>query len=181
MKYFTTRQLVYISILICLDIVLTRVASIRISIGGVEGIRLGFGALPIILAGVLFGPLAGGVVGALGDLLGYFINPIGAYMPHFTFTAAMTGVLPALILGRKRTGDFSTWHLMLAITFGQVITSVLMTPYFLQILFKLPMAVTLPSRIISQSILIPVYTMLTAMLARNMDRELMSRNLKANQ
>lgn len=181
MKYFTTRQLVYISILICLDIVLTRVASLRISIGGVEGIRLGFGALPIILGGVLMGPLAGGIIGALGDLLGYFINPIGVYMPHFTLTAALTGIIPALILGKRRNQGFSTWHLMLAITVGQVLTSILLVPYFLQMLFKLPLAVTLPSRIISQSILIPLYTILTTIIVRNMDRGLIKEKLPANQ
>ncbi|MFP4017550.1 MAG: folate family ECF transporter S component, partial [Halanaerobiales bacterium] len=94
----STRRMVYLSFLIALSIILTRVFSLRIAIGGVEGIRIGFGALPIILASVLFGPLAGGIVGAVSDVLGFFINPMGAYMPHFTLTAFLTGFIPGFIV-----------------------------------------------------------------------------------
>lgn len=180
MKISSTRQLVYLSFLICLDIVLTRFASVRLSIGGVEGIRLGFGALPIILAGLLFGPSAGAIVGGMGDILGYFISPIGGYMPHFTCTAALTGLLPALILGQKRTKGYSTWHLLFSIAMGQIISSVLLVPYFLQILFKIPIAVTIPSRIIGQAILIPVYSMLTAIIVRKLQWGFVENDLKAN-
>ncbi len=62
--------------LISLNIDLRRIASIRIAIGGIEGIRIGFGALPVILAGIMFGPTAGGIVGAAGDMVGYYINPL---------------------------------------------------------------------------------------------------------
>jgi len=43
----------------------------------------------------------------LSDLLGYFINPMGAYIPHFTLTSALAGMIPAtiLILIRKRTNQ----------------------------------------------------------------------------
>ncbi|TYP57568.1 ECF transporter S component [Thermosediminibacter litoriperuensis] len=58
---FNSRKITYIAMFIVLNIVLTRVASIRIGIGGVEIIRLGFGGFPIILAGMAMGPVAGGV------------------------------------------------------------------------------------------------------------------------
>ena len=146
-------------LLIALSIILTRIASLRIAIGGVEGIRIGLGKLPIILGGIIFGPWAGGLIGALSDLLGYFINPMGAYMPHFTLTSALTGIIPAtiLILIRKKN-EPNIFDLGIAITTGQVITSIILIPYFLNTLFGIPWKVLMLPRIISEPIQIFIYT-----------------------
>ena len=97
-KLDTTKRLARLSFLIALSIILTRFLSLRIAIGGVGGIRIGFGVLPIILAGIGFGPLAGGIVGAISDIVGYFINPIGTYMLHFTLTSFLTGFIPGFLI-----------------------------------------------------------------------------------
>ena len=144
--------------LIALSIILTRIASLRIAIGGVEGIRIGLGKLPIILGGIIFGPLAGGLIGAFSDLLGYFINPIGVYMPHFTLTSALTGIIPATILILMRKEEPNVFDLGLAITAGQVITSIILIPYFLNILFGIPWKVLMPPRIVAEPIQIFIYT-----------------------
>lgn len=154
----TTKRTAYLAFLIALTVILTRILSIRIPIAGVEGVRIGFGALPIIFAGVAFGPIAGGIVGALGDLIGYFINPMGAYMPHFTFTSFLTGFIPGFIvfyvLRRCRTLPV----IFIAISVGQVLTSLILVPYFINTLFSVPFTVLMPPRLISQLINIPIYT-----------------------
>jgi len=154
----SSHQITTMGFLIALSIILTRVASLRIAIGGVEGIRIGLGRLPIILGGIIFGPLAGGLIGAFSDLLGYFINPIGAYMPHFTLTSALTGIIPATILILMRKDEPNVFDLGLAITMGQVVTSIMLIPYFLHILFGLPWKVLLPPRILAEPIQIFIYT-----------------------
>ncbi|AYO30019.1 MAG: hypothetical protein PWR06_2797 [Thermoanaerobacteraceae bacterium] len=169
MRRITTRELVFMALLISLNIVLTRVASIRLSIGGVEGIRIGFGGFPVILAGIMLGPAAGGIVGAVGDIVGYYINPMGPYMPHFTLTAALTGIIPAMILAPVKKSIPSFWQLLLAISIGQIITSIILVPYFLQTLFKIPMSVTLPGRIIGQAIHVPVYALFTEVLLKRIN------------
>lgn len=154
----TSHQITTMGLFIALSILFTRIASLRIAIGGVEGIRIGLGRLPIILGGIIFGPLAGGLIGAFSDLLGYFINPIGAYMPHFTLTSALTGIIPATILILMRKDEPNIFDLGLAITIGQVITSIILIPYFLHILFGLPWKVLILPRIISEPIQIFIYT-----------------------
>jgi ECF transporter S component (folate family) len=168
MKKNDTRELVFLSLLVSLNIVLTRIASIHIPICGVEGIRIGFGAFPVILAGIMFGPTAGGIVGALGDTIGYYINPMGPYMPHFTLAAALTGIIPALILKPIKRPIPSLWQIIMAIGIGQFISSVILVPYFLQMLFKIPMATTLPARIIGQAIHVPVYSILVQILLKKL-------------
>ncbi|MBA7549202.1 hypothetical protein ES705_41678 [subsurface metagenome] len=155
-------------LLIALSIILSRVASLRIAIGGVEGIRIGLGGLPIILGGILFGPLSGGLVGAISDLLGYFINPIGVYMPHFTLTSALTGIIPALVLKLNQKNEPNVLELGIAIAVGQTITSLILVPYFLHILFGLPWVILMPPRIIGVPVNIFLYTVaINLLLKRN--------------
>lgn len=165
-KKLSTKELVFLSLLISLNVVLTRVASIRIGYGGIEGFRIGFGSFPTILAGIMFGPAGGGVVGAVGDIIGYYINPMGPYVPHFSISAALTGILPALILIPFKSPFPKYWHLILAIGIGQIVTSVFLTPYFLKIVFNIPMFATLPGRILSQAVQIPLYSSLVLMLLK---------------
>jgi len=162
----SSQKITTMGLLIALSIILTRVASLRIAIGGVEGIRIGLGRLPIILGGIIFGPLAGGLIGAFSDLLGYFINPIGAYMPHFTLTSALTGIIPATILILMRKDVPNIFNLSIAITVGQLITSIILIPYFLNILFGLPWKILMTPRIISEPIHVIIYTYIISMILR---------------
>lgn len=161
-----SRQVTFWGLLTALAVVLTRFASIRIAIGGVEGIRLGFGALPIIMAGVYFGPLGGAVVGAIADVVGFFLSPIGVYMPHFTVTSALTGALPGLVWYRyaDREGLPKVSELILYVGGTQIITSVFMVPYFLEVLFGIPLAITIIPRLVAQIIQIPIYSFILRLL-----------------
>lgn len=154
-----TKQWAYMGILVGLSIVLTRIASIRIAIGGVEGIRIGFGGLPIIMAGIMFGPVSGGIVGAVADVVGYFINPMGAYMPHFTLTSALTGAIPGWCLNLLGRAPLTKVKLLISIAVGQVITSILLVPWFLNMLFGIPYKAIMIPRVIGQAIHIPVYAL----------------------
>lgn len=157
MRRLSVKRMTYYSILIALNVVLTRFGSIRIGGGGVEIVRIGFGGFPIIFAGIVLGPVAGAIVGGVGDIVGFIISPIGPYMPHFTIAAILTGVIPGLIMKLFNRPKFTFWKLVIAIGIGQVITSVLLVPIFLQRLFSTPLVVTIPTRIQSQLIQIPLY------------------------
>ena len=167
----SAKNIAYYGLLIALNIVLTRVGSIRIGGGGVEIVRIGFGGYPVIFAGIVFGPLAGGIVGAVGDVIGHFMSPMGPYMPHFTMSAALTGILPGLIImlfKDKEKSKTSFWKLILAIGVGQVVTSIFMTPYFMETLFSIPMITTVPGRVITQAIHIPLYAYVTKILVNRL-------------
>lgn len=165
-----TRRLVYLAFLVALAVVFTRVFSFRFAIGGVEGIRIGLGALPIILSGFLFGPLAGGLVGAVADVLGYFINPLGVYMPHFTLTSLLTGLIPALVLRYVFRGKRSFLTYLIAIGLGQLISSVWLVTYFLELVFSVPRTATLIPYILSQAINVPLYAYLNHLLINQLKK-----------
>ena len=96
MKNNSVKKLVEISLLIALEVILTRFCSINTAT-----LRIGFGFLPIAIIAMMYGPLSAGVAYALGDLLGMMIFPNGSYFPGFTLTAFLTGVIYGLVLYRK--------------------------------------------------------------------------------
>ncbi len=54
---------------------------------------IGVTFVPLMLCGMLFGPLWGGVCGALTDFIGATLFPFGPYFPGFTAVAFLSGVL----------------------------------------------------------------------------------------
>ncbi len=159
-----SQRITFASMFIAMSVVLTRFASIRLAIGGVEGVRIGFGTFPIILGGMLFGPSWGGAIGALADVIGFSLSPGGPYFPHFTLTSALYGVIPgilALLPFRKRTVQI-LWSVLLP----QVGIGCFLTPYFLHTLFDMPWKVLLIPRLVSTPLNVAFYTFLLLGLSR---------------
>jgi ECF transporter S component (folate family) len=100
-KLFTTKMVVTLGLLIAMSIILERILGFMPT----PNIRIAFGNLPIILAGLLFGPIAGGVVGLIADFLGTTLfSPFPWFWP-MALTPVIMGVVPSLIgkLIKKRT------------------------------------------------------------------------------
>lgn len=159
------QEIIFSGMFIALSVVLTRFASLRIPIGGVEGIRIGFGTLPSVLAGILFGPWIGGIVGALADIIGFSLSPLGPYFPHFTLTSALHGFIPGIL------GYWFCWgnlekRAIAAIFVNQVFVSGLLTPYFLHTIFGMPWQVLSLPRLFTIPLHIAVYSLLVVNLLR---------------
>ncbi len=93
MKKLSIKTIVALAMLSAISIILSRFCVIWIT----NSIRISFGNIPIILAGILFGPLAGGLVGAASDILGAaFLSGLGWY-PPITISPILMGVIPGLL------------------------------------------------------------------------------------
>lgn len=162
-----TRTVTYMAVLVAISIILTRYFAAMVPIAGVMAIRISFGEVPIILAGLMLGPVAGALTGAAADLLGVLINSYGGpIFPGFTLTAALTGMLPALLLKGTRDKGFTWGQLLVAILISDVITSVILNTLWLHIMYGKAFAVLLPPRIIARSLLVPAYTIIIHAIVR---------------
>lgn len=141
-----TYKMVMNSLFIVLSIVLSRILAIRIPLGNVEIIRFGFGTIPMFLAAFIFGPLDGFLVGAFADLIGYWINPMGAFLPQFTLTSALHGLIPGLVFKYGFKRRISYWTLAVSCALGELV-GITLTPFFLNQAFGIPYAVLMPPRI----------------------------------
>ena len=68
-----------IGVLVALEIVLSRFTI------HTWNLKIGFSFVPVVVAAIFYGPLAAGLVGAIGDILSAVLFPVGAFFPGFTF------------------------------------------------------------------------------------------------
>lgn len=93
------RSITAIGVLLAAAVVLDGFGSIRLG----EYIKINFAFLPLALVGILFGPVSGAAAGFLTDLIGYLVNPIGAFIPAFMLVTALEGFIYGAVLYRLKT------------------------------------------------------------------------------
>ena len=152
-----TRVLVFLSLLVAMDIVLTHMVPVI----QLDTIRVSFGFVPHSFTSMLFGPWIGGVGGVLGDVLGMIIAPKGPYFPGFTLSALLSGIIYGLFLYRKP-------KTLLRITFAVICITLFvdigLNTYWLTILYGNGYFAILPARVIKSAIMIPVQVSVIYML-----------------
>lgn len=166
----TVHNICCIAMLVALNIILTRVFSIRISFEGIEGIRIGFGTLPIILAGLLLGGKQGFITGVIGDLIGFQLNPSGFYLPTFTLVAGLNGMLVPFMIRWFGNGMISLKKLIIVIGMNNILTSLVLTPFLLQFHFGIPVLMTMPGRLVAQAVLIPSMAVVIHILIKRLQQ-----------
>ena len=135
----------------------------KISLTEVMEIR--FSNIPVAVAGMLFGPGVGGVVGALSDLLGYVVRPTGPYFPGFTLSAALSGVIFGLLLGRNK---ISPARVVLACVIYQVAIGLLLTSLWLHILYGAPFWTLVVTRLPKELVTLAFHIVVLLLLVRPM-------------
>lgn len=104
----TTKTLAYCALLAALSVVLARLIIPMPN----EFTRFSIEAVPIFLAGMFFGPLAGGMVGFAADFVGCLFSPFG-YNPIYCIPPILYGVCAGLFRHYLRSG-FSILRLAVA-------------------------------------------------------------------
>lgn len=136
------------SLLIALEIVCTRFLAFENSV-----MRLSFSFIPLMLMGYLFGPWLAGLGGVIGDVAGMILFPKAMYFPGFTLNAFLVPFIYGLFFYKKKIT--LKRNIMAQITIMSVISLVL-TPIWLNILFKIPIIELMPLRIGKELIGIPI-------------------------
>lgn len=143
-----TRKLVILSFLTALTIILSRFLSIQIQV-----LRIGLEFFPIMVAAILFGPIAGGIVGAVADIIGATLFPAGTFFPGFTISAFTTGIIYGLFFYNKQV----TWARALIGSFVKlIIVDMIMVSAWLIILYNMPVAALIPTRLLKLAVMLPI-------------------------
>lgn len=168
MRRINTKLVVTIGLLTALHIVLSRFLSIN-----AWNIKIGFAFVPVFLAAWAYGPVPAAAVGALGDFLGAVLFPIGPYFPGFTLSCALTGVIFGLLLHKEQTLP----RIVAAVVLNQFGVSLLLSSFWISILYGSPYTVLLGTRVIQSAILTGVelitmiaFTRSTAVIRRQLSR-----------
>ncbi len=115
-----------------------------------EFLRFSFENLPIIFAGMAFGPIVGATVGAVADLIGcllvgYAINPI------ITVAAAVIGLISGLgIFVPTPKGRFGyTLKILLTVLTAHLVGSVFIKSFGLSVFYDIPLSVLMLWRLLN--------------------------------
>ena len=130
-------------------------------------LRFSFENLPILFAGIAFGPLAGALVGAVADLVGcllvgYEINPlvtIGAVA-----VGAVSGGCHLLF---KKVGTSSAFSITLSIIFAHLVGSVVIKTFGLAAFYSFPLYILMLWRLFNYILVGCLECILIFMLLRN--------------
>ncbi|GAB1476028.1 hypothetical protein MASR2M70_08600 [Bacillota bacterium] len=126
MKRINTKTLIMMALFAAISIILARFMVIWLT----NSVRISFGNIPVMLAGLLFGPLAGGLTGAVADILGASLFSGYGWYPPLTIPVVLAGIIPALlkpVLLKKVT----IWRIYLVLAITNVIISIGLTTWLL--------------------------------------------------
>lgn len=93
MKRLNTKTFILMALFASISIVLARFMVIWLT----NSARISFGNIPIMLASLMFGPLAGGLTGAVADIVGSVLFSGLGWYPPITIPVVLAGVIPALL------------------------------------------------------------------------------------
>ncbi len=133
------------AIMSALSMLLSRFLSVNL-----WSMSVGFAFVPLLVCGVLCGPLWCGMAGAVADFVGAMLFPFGAYFPGFTATAFLNGFLYGTIgvIGKKIKNK---WLFFLAslgiVTLSELICSLLLNSLWITLLYTKGFIPTLVLRI----------------------------------
>lgn len=161
-----TRTIVFMGLLAAMSIILTRLFGFMI----VPTIRVSFGDVPIILSGILFGPLAGAVTGITADLVGVMLRSQGGFFIGFTLSAALTGLIPGLFFRNNRDGKYPLSKIILSSITVNIVVSLVLNTLWLVIMYNKGLFVILPGRLLARLVIVPLEIFFLATILRALKR-----------
>lgn len=165
-QVFDLRTLIVLGLLAAIGAVLKAFVSVDLFLMGTKVSDLSLVALPIMLAGIYFGPLAGGFVGFAAEGAGFFMMPAGSYNPAFSMVMALLGVIAGLFY--LKSNKTNLWKTIAMVTLAQILCSAVLTTLLIHVFYGIPMIALLPSRGIGLLIKIPSLIILLTMLVERL-------------
>lgn len=127
--------------------------AVKIPLG--EQLRITFTFVPIALAGWLFGIFPAIIVGALGDILGCYLFPQGAYFFGYTVTAMLTGLIFGLFLYKKDSKNL-IWYVIISKFLVSLLLNVGLNSYWATFFVPKSVFVIMSGKLIKNAIMLPV-------------------------
>lgn len=95
-------------------------------------LEISFEFVAYAVAGILYGPIIGGMVGGISDVIQYVIRPSGPFFPGFTLNAILSGFIFGLFLYNRK---ITVKRVALAVLVEGLVVTLLLTPLWLSIMY----------------------------------------------
>ena len=173
------KKIILTSILLTMNIILSRFLSIRTPIT-----KVSFAFVPTMLCATWLGPKWTVLLNVLGDLIGATLFPTGAYFIGYTISTAIAGLIYGLLLYKKESNSISEKKFFLRVTIAVTLIAVIVnmglntlwtsitTGKAVQVLFF----ARIPKQIIMIPIHIIVFMFIEKMIRKPFDTYIRSNN-----
>ena len=129
-------------------------------------LKIGFGSVVNQFVYYLFGPVLGGVYGAILDIVKFVAKPTGPYFPGYTFNAALAGVIYGTFLYKRPLSFARVLAVHLAIV---LIVNMGLTPLWLSLTSGKAFLALLPVRAVKNLIKWPVDSMIVYLIVSRLE------------
>jgi len=164
---FDVWKLTTAALLVALDVIFTRFLSYMIP-GNLDRLSLQFVAHG--MAGLLLGPVWGGIVGVVGDISGMLVNSSGlSFYPLLTLSAGTRGVLYGLFLYRK---PLTLWRTMLACIVVTLVVDLGMNPVWMKFMYGQAYTAVLMAKIPIRAVWAPATGVVLFLIAKALKKPL---------
>ena len=133
-----THRLVLMAMFAAVQIVLSRFLSINL-----WNLKIGFSFIPVVIAGILLGPVSAGLVGLVSDVIGATLFPIGTFFPDFSLTSFITSFGYGFFLYKNQ----SMKNIVAAVLFSEIVGTIFLNTLWISMLYGTPFVAVLIPRI----------------------------------
>lgn len=151
MEFKNVKTMAVVSMLLAASVVIG--AFIRIPIPVRENLNILFDFIPNAIACAICGPIVGIVYGFLADIIGYVINPWGAYFPGYTLSSILVMLIFSLFFYRRK---ISVWRILVAKFLYNALINVVLGSVWTAMMFSKGYIVYFWSGLIKNAILYPI-------------------------
>lgn len=144
-----TNKIIYGALLIAMRIILERFFSIQTPV-----MRISFTFVPAMMTGMFFSPIASGFIGAIADIIGFFLFPSGTYFPGFTLTAFLGGFINSFFFYKK---EITYKNILCVVIINGIFLNIILNTLWLKILLEKAFIPLFMSRLLKNVISMPIH------------------------
>ena len=145
--------LVMTALLIALGIVLGELFSLQLT----QDMKIGISFVATQLTATLFGPVVGGIMGGVADILKFILKPTGTFSILWTLNAIVGPILYGIMLYKKKV---TFWRVLLSKAIVAIIVNIGMYSCWMMLLYGKSLVAILPAKCIQEVIQVPIQSII---------------------
>lgn len=146
------RTIVITALLIAIGIVLG-----QFSIQVTESTKIGISFIATQMTANLFGPVVGGIMGGVADVLKFMIKPTGPFLIGYTISAILGPMIYGVMLYKKPS---TLWRILLSKTVVAILINLFLGTFWTHHYFGAAFWAVIPGKLLQQVIQVPIQSII---------------------
>lgn len=155
--------LVLTALFIALGIVLEQLFSIQLT----QNVKIGISFIATQFTATLFGPVVGGIMGGVADILKFIMKPTGSFSILWTLNAIVGPILYGIMLYKKK---LTFWRILLSKAVVAVVVNIGMSCTWFALLYGQAFFAVLPTKALQQVIQVPIQSVIFYIFVKAMEK-----------